>query len=553
MEKRNAAHPIPTPPSLSPRSSGFHAPSRTFQSLRPPVPLPPVERRLNVAAYAFSLLPSPLPSNPALVDAATGDAVSFPELLSQIRSLASALRSHAGIDRGHCVFVLAPTSLDIPPLYLALLSIGAVVSAANPASTPREISHFLSLSNPRVAFATSATDAKLPAGLATIILDSPRFRSFLDGSDGGEAVEEVAQSDVAFFQFSSGTTGMMKAAALSHRNMIAIVAAWHSTRNPVAERRRGAPEATLLAAPLFHAMGYAFLLIGLALGETTVLIGGRTSVKEMVQAAERHRVTSLTAATPVVVEMARWPEPLDLVALEYVICGGAPVPEAAAVRFMRRFPHVELRQGYGSTEAGPISGMIGQEECRRLRSVGRLGQNVEAMLVDTTTGERLSVGQSGELWLRSPYIMLGYVGNEEANDATFDSSGWLKTGDLCYFDEDGFLFIVDRLKELIKCGASQVPPAELEHLLQLLPGIADSAVVPYPDEEAGQVPMAFVVLQPGINLNEEEIMDFIAKQVIPYKKIRKVVFIDSIPKTPTGKIARAELHNHSVFSSMSKT
>ncbi|XP_074581310.1 4-coumarate--CoA ligase-like 7 [Curcuma longa] len=551
MEKRNAAPPLSPPSSLRLRSSGFHAPSRTFHSLRPSLPLPPAERRLNVAAYAFSLLPSPLPANPALVDASTGDTVRFPELLSQIRSLAAALRSRAGISRGHCVFFLAPTSLDIPPLYLALLSIGAVVSGANPASSPREIAHLLSLSKPRVAFATSATASKLPAGLDTIILDSSRFRSFLDG-DGGEAVEEVEQSDVAVVQFSSGTTGMMKAAALSHRNMIAIAAAFHSVRDPVAERSPGRPEATLLAAPLFHSMGFAFLLKGLALGETTVLIGGRVGVKEIVQAAERYRVTSLTVAPPVVVEMARWPEPLELVALEYVNCGGAPLPEAAAVRFMKRFPRVELRQGCGSTEAGAISMMIDQEECRRLRSVGRLAQNVEAMIVDTTTGERLSVGQTGELWLRSPFIMLGYVGNEEANDATFDSSGWLKTGDLCYFDEDGFLFIVDRLKELIKYKAYQVPPAELEHLLQLLPGVADAAVVAYPDEEAGQIPMAFVVLQPGINLSEEAIMDFIAKQVAPYKKIRKVVFANSIPKTPSGKILRAELRNHSVFGSMSK-
>ncbi|XP_074582800.1 4-coumarate--CoA ligase-like 7 [Curcuma longa] len=551
MDKRDAL-PLSPSSSLRSRSSGFHAPTRTFHSLRPSLPLPPAERRLNVATYAFSLLPnSPLPANPAFVDAATGDTVHFPELLSQIRSLSSSLLSRAGIARGHCVFFLAPTSLDIPPLYLALLSIGAVVSAGNPASTPREIAHLVSLSNPRVAFATSATAAKLPAGLDTILLDSPRFRSFLDG-DGGEAVEEVAQSDVAIVKFSSGTTGMIKAAAMSHRNMIANVAAVHSMRIPVAERRRDGPEATLLGMPLFLGVAYTFLLIQLALGETTVLIEGRSGVKEMVQAAERYRVNSLTVAPSVVVEMARWPEPLELVALEYVTCGGAALAEAAAEQFMKRFPHVELRQSYGSSEAGMTTMMIDQEECRRLRSVGRLSPNVEAMLVDTTTGERLSVGQTGELWLRGPSIMLGYVGNEEANDATFDSSGWLKTGDLCYFDEDGFLFIVDRLKELIKCGGSQVPPAELEHLLQLLPGIAEAAVLPYPDEEAGQVPMAFVVLQPGTNLSEEEIMDFIAKQVTAYKKIRKVVFIDSIPKTPYGKIWRAELRKHEVFSCTSK-
>lgn len=151
--------------------------------------------------------------------------------------------------------------------------------------------------------------------------------------------EEVEQSDVAVIQYSSGTTGMVKAAALSHRNFIAMVAGFHATRKPKAEA-----EVFLLGAPLFHSMGFFFLLKALALGETTVVMGGRGSVKQMLQAAERYRVTAMTAAPPVVVAMAKWPEPLDLEALEHVTCGGAPLPEAAAVRFMKRFPRVEIRQ-----------------------------------------------------------------------------------------------------------------------------------------------------------------------------------------------------------------
>ncbi|KAG6528793.1 4-coumarate--CoA ligase-like 7 [Zingiber officinale] len=534
----------PSAPSPDPRS-GFDAASRTFHSLRPNVSLPLPDRPLSFLAYVLSLLPCPLPSHPALVDAATGHAISFADLLSRVRSLAAALRSRIGLAKGHVVFILAPAGLDVPALYLALLSIGAVISAANPASTPAEIAHLVSLSDPRIAFATSDSAGKLPRCVATVLLDSPRFRSLFDG-DGEEVVEEeVEQSNVAVIQYSSGTTGMVKAAALSHRNFIAMVAGFHATRKPKAE-------VFLLGAPLFHSMGFFFLLKALALGETTVVMGGRGGVKQMLQAAERYRVTAMTAAPPVVVAMAKWPEPLDLEALEHITCGGAPLPEASAVRFMRRFPRVEIRQGYGSTEGGGISRMICKEECRRVRSAGRLSHNVEAMLVDNATGERLSIGQTGELWVRSPFVMLGYVGNEQANAITFDANGWLKTGDLCYFDEDGFLHVVGRLKELIKYKAYQVPPAELEHLLQCLPGIADAAVVPYPDEEAGQIPMALVVPQPGSNLSEIEIMDLIAKQVAPYKKIRKVVFTNYIPKTPSGKILRAALRNHAVFNSLSR-
>ncbi|CAL9063780.1 4-coumarate--CoA ligase-like 7 isoform X1 [Musa acuminata AAA Group] len=552
-EKAVTLTPPSTSPAIDPRS-GFDAVSRTFHSLRPPVQLPARDRPLSFTSYAVSLLPSPLPPLPAVVDAATGDALSFPDLLSQIHSLAAALRTEVGLSKGHVAFILCPARLDVPPLYLALLSLGAVISAANPASTAAELARLVGLSKPRVAFATSETAAKLPGDVPTILLDSPRFRSFLAGS-GGEVPpeEEVGQMDVAVIQYSSGTTGMVKAAALSHLNFIAMVAGFHASRKlPAERRRREAPDVTVVGAPLFHSMGFFFLLKGIALGETTVVMGGGGGAREMLRVAEKYRATSLTASPPVVVAMARWEEKIDLAALEFVTCGGAPLHEAAAHQFISRFPGVELRQGYGSTEGGGIARMIDREECLHLRSVGRLSQNVEAKIVDSVTGETLSIGQTGELWIRGPSIMIGYAGDEKANASTFATGGWLKTGDLCYFNQDGFLFIVDRLKEMIKYKAYQVPPAELEHLLLSLPGVADAAVVPYPHVEAGQIPMAFIVRQPGNNLKETEIMDFIAKQVAPYKKIRKVVFTSSIPKTASGKILRRQLRNHSIYSSMSR-
>lgn len=146
--------------------------------------------------------------------------------------------------------------------------------------------------------------------------------------------------------------------------------------------------------------------------------------------------------------------------------------------------------------------------------------------------------------------IIGYVGGDETNNQAFDSHGWLKTGDLCYFDEDGFLYVVDRLKDIIKYKAYQVAPAELEDVLHLIPGILDAAVISYPDEEVGQLPMAFVVRQNGSNnLTEDQIMEFVAKQVAPYKKIRKVCFVDSIPRLPSGKLLRRELHKHMTLTS----
>ncbi|KAM0903912.1 hypothetical protein ACQ4PT_018365 [Festuca glaucescens] len=529
---------------VDPRT-GYCATTRSFRSLRPPPPmLPPPDVPLTFPAFALSLLPSPLPAHPALLDAVTGEAVSYPAFLSQARALVGALRSREvlpPLGRGDVAFVLAPARLDVPVLYFALLAAGVVVAPANPAHTAAEVARLVALSGASVAFAVSATAAKLPAALPVVLLDSPRFRSLLqqkhDDRSSGEPLHAVA----AAIQFSSGTTGRVKAAALPHRSFIAMVAGYHALHVESGKDR----ETTLMGAPMFHSMGFCFVLKGLALGFTTVLMteaAARAGLKGMLEAAERWRVTEMLAAPPVVSGMTRLT--CHLASLGRVICGGAPLPGSVAERFRRQFPHVDLCMGYGSTEGGGISIMVHRDECSHVGSAGRISSNVEAKIVDIVTGEPLSVGQKGELRVRGPSIMRGYVGDDEANAAAFDSDGWLKTGDLCYIDQDGFVFVVDRLKELIKYKAYQVPPAELELVLQSLPEIVDAAVMPYPHEEAGQIPMALVVRQPGSKVTEAQVMEHVAKQVAPYKKIRKVVFVDSIPKSPAGKILRRQLSSY---------
>ncbi|CAM0875965.1 unnamed protein product [Alopecurus aequalis] len=531
--------------------TGYCSTTRSFRSLRPPLPLPPPDVLLTFPAFALSILPSPLPAHPALLDAATGDAVSYPAFLSQVRALVAALRSRVlPLGRGDVAFVLAPARLDVPVLYFALLAVGVVVAPANPAHTAAEVARLVALSGASLAFAVSSTAAKLPAGLPTVLLDSPRFRSLLLYHDdqSGEIIDSagsatvVRQSETAAIQFSSGTTGRVKAAALPHRSFIAMTTGYHALHAAAGKDRA---ETTLMGAPMFHSMGFCFVLKGVALGFTTVLMTEaalRAGLKGILHAAERWQVTEILAAPPVVLGMTR--ERCRLASLERVICGGAPLTGSVAERFRRVFQHVDLCMGYGSTEGGGISIMVNRDECSHVGSAGRVSHNVEVKIVDTVTGEPLSVGQKGELCVRGPAIMTGYVGDDEANAAAFDSEGWLKTGDLCYIDQDGFLFVVDRLKELIKYKAYQVPPAELELVLQSLPEILDAAVMPYPHEEAGQIPMALVVRQPGSKVTEAQVMEHVAKHVAPYKKIRKVVFVDSIPKSPAGKILRRQLSDH---------
>ncbi|KAJ1257027.1 hypothetical protein BS78_K233400 [Paspalum vaginatum] len=531
--------------------SGYSTATGTFRSLRPAVPLPPPDAPLSFPAFAASLLPSPPPAHPAFLDAATGEPLSFPALLSRARALAGALLRR-GLARGDVAFVLAPAGLDVPILYFALLSLGAVVCPANPALTAAEVAHLAALSGASVAFAVSRTAAKLPPALPAVLLDSDEFRASLQSEDhpgAKPAAVVVRQSDTAAIQFSSGTTGRVKAATLPHRGFIAMAAGARALLRPLPGRER-----TLLTAPLFHSMGFAVVLTGVARGQTTVVVTeavARAGVKGVAAAAERWAVAEMTAAPPVVMAVAKDAN-CRLPALERVICGGAPLPVSAAETFRRRFPGVDLCMGYGSTEGGGISLMIGPEECARVGSAGRVNENVEVKVVDPATGEPLSVGQKGELLVRGPAVMSGYVGDEEANAATFDSEGWLKTGDLCYIDQDGFLFVVDRLKELIKYKGYQVPPAELELVLQSLPEVVEAAVMPYPHEEAGQIPIALVVRQPGSKVTEAQVMDHVAKRVAPYKKIRKVLFVDSIPKSPAGKILRRQLTNYVQLGAVSR-
>ncbi|XP_040973358.1 4-coumarate--CoA ligase-like 9 [Gossypium hirsutum] len=289
--------------------------------------------------------------------------------------------------------------------------------------------------------------------------------------------------------------------------------------------------------------------------DETVVFKDRFEFEGILRAIKKYKITYMPVSPPLVMAFTKseLTKKYDLNLIMFLRSGGAPLGKEVTERFKEKFSTVELIQGYGLTETGGgATKVIGPEEAGRYGSVGRIAENMEGKIVDPETSEKLPPRWRGELWLRGPTVMKGYVRDEKATAEILDSEGWLKTGDICYFDSEGFLYVVDRLKELIKYKAYQVPPAELEHLLHSHPEIVDAAVVPYPDEEAGQIPMAYVVKNPGSNITEAQIMDFIAEQVAPYKKIRRVAFITSITRTPAGKILRRKLINHSLSHGLSK-
>ncbi|KAJ4960155.1 hypothetical protein NE237_020065 [Protea cynaroides] len=534
--------------------NGFCSETKIFHSIRPAVPLPPVTLPLSVADFALSLFRySSSPETTALIDSDTGRHLSYTEFIRQVETLAASLQTQIGLCRGDTAFTLSPACLEIPILYFSLFSLGVVIAPTNPTSTTYEISRQIQLCKPVIAFATAATAHKLPSlRHQMILLDSPEFKSMLTSAEARSRFQkvEVTQSDPAVNLFSSGTTGPVKGVLLTHRNCISALAGFYSLR-----QKRSSPAVFLYTVPYFHVYGLVHCVKSVAVGETVVVMR-KFDLGKVRRAVEQLKVTHIALAPPVMVAMVKNDivmKGCDMSSLEAVLCSGAPLAKEVADRFSERFPGVFIAQAYGLTETtGGVFRSTGPGEKGPLGSSGRLASNCEAKIVDPDTGNTMPPCKPGELWIRGPTIMKGYIDNDEATAATLDPEGWLRSGDICYIDNNGFLFVVDRLKELIKYKGYQVAPAELENLLQSHPDIIDAAVIPYPDEEAGQVPMAFVVRRRQSTVDEVQIMEFIAKRVSSYKKVRRVSFIDSIPKNAAGKTLRRDLIKLALSATVSK-
>ncbi|CAA7020115.1 unnamed protein product [Microthlaspi erraticum] len=535
--------------------SGFCNSNSTFYSKRTPIPLPP-NPSLDVTTFISSQAHR---GRIAFVDAATGKNLSFSELWRAVESVADCL-SEMGIRKGHVVLLLSPNSILFPVVCLSVMSLGAVITTTNPLNTPGEIAKQIKDSNPVLAFTTSQLLPKIAAAtsgskkLPIVLMDEERVNSVSEvrrlvemmkkEPSGTRVKERVDQDDTATLLYSSGTTGMSKGVISSHRNLIAmvqtIVNRFGSDDGSQGEQR------FICTVPMFHIYGLAAFATGLLAYGSTIVVLSKFEMHEMMSAIGKYKATFLPLVPPILVALINGADQIkakyDLSSLHTVLCGGAPLSKEVTEGFADKYPTVKILQGYGLTESTGIGASTDTvEESRRYGTAGKLSASMEGRIVDPVTGQVLGPNHTGELWLKGPSIMKGYFSNEEATSSTLDSQGWLRTGDVCYIDEDGFIFVVDRVKELIKYKGYQVAPAELEALLLTHPEIADAAVIPYPDKEVGQFPMAYVVRKTGGFLSEKSIMEFVTKQVAPYKKIRKVAFVSSIPKNPSGKILRKDL------------
>jgi acyl-CoA synthetase (AMP-forming)/AMP-acid ligase II len=450
----------------------------------------------------------------AFIETGTGEVTTFAEFTARVDDVAAHLQS-TGIGKGDVVGLVGPNSAEWGIAYHGILRAGAVVTPMNPLLTPEEIGKQVENS-----------------GAKLVIDDPPGFVGEVPPGGTPEAVE-VDPADLAVLPYSSGTTGLMKGVMLTHRNLVAnIEQAWNSM--PL-----GREDTLVGLLPYFHIYGQTVVLnMGLAKGATIVNMP-RFDLDQLLELVERHGVTWLHVAPPVILALATAPqvEGRDFSKLKLVISGAAPLDADLAGRAEERIG-APIRQGYGMTELSPVS-----HKSRLARvgetppgSVGALIPNTEARLVDPETGEDVAEGEEGEIWVRGPQVMSGYLNNDEATAETLLEDGWLRTGDIGRVDENGFFYVLDRLKELIKYKGYQVPPAELEAVLVSHPKVKDAGVIGVRNDEGEEVPKACVVVDDGPDA--EELIAYVADRVAPYKRIRDVEFVDEVPKSASGKILR---------------
>jgi 4-coumarate--CoA ligase len=480
----------------------------------------------------------------ALVDGPTGRSYTYAELYGASRKVAGGLVAD-GLERGDVVAVLSPNIPEYAIVFHGVALAGGTVTPINPTYTVGEIVHQLRDSGARYLvtiphFMEQASTASGEAGVGTIFVLGESVagtRSFFEllAADPIDQVEIEPADHVVVLPYSSGTTGLPKGVELTHRNLVANLA----QTEPMASTNE--QDVVLAVLPFFHIYGLQVLMNGVLFHGARSVTMPRFDLADFLGTIQGHGVTRVAAVPPIVLALAKHPmvDDYDLSSLVQVGSGAAPLSADVQADAARR-TGAEVMQGYGLTETSPVThtALPGQA---RSGSIGVLIPNTEARVVDPETQEDLGVDATGELWLRGPQVMKGYLNNADATSASIDDDGWFHTGDIGRVDADGHWYITDRLKELIKYKGFQVAPAELEAVLLTHSGIADAAVIGVPDEEAGEVPKAFVVRAPGATLDEADVLMHVAASLAPYKQVRHVEFVEEIPKALSGKILRRVL------------
>lgn len=475
---------------------------------------------------------------PVLIDGASGRTLTGRDLVDGVARLAGGLVAR-GFGAGRVVAILAPNVPEYALVFHGVIRSGAALTTINPTYTVAEVHAQLVSAGVQLlvtvpAFLATAREAAEGTAVREIavigVADGATPLAALFGAPAGEAAVDL-DAEAVVLPYSSGTTGLCKGVRLSHANLVANVSQIAAIE-PVIPGER-----TLAVLPFFHIYGMSVLMGYFVAGGGTLVTMPRFDLGQALRLIETHRMRRLFLVPPIVLALAKHPmvDDFDLSSVELIFSGAAPlgadVEDACAARL-----GCEVVQGYGMTEMSPVSHFTPFGR-RRPGSAGITVPNTACRIVDPATGRDLGAGEVGELWVRGPQVMLGYLNDPGATAGTM-RDGWLTTGDLARLDEDGYLYIVDRVKELIKVKGFQVAPAEIEALLLGHPDVADAAVVGLPDEECGEVPVAFVVAAAGRSPDPAALAAFVAEHLAHYKWPREVILVDAIPKSASGKILR---------------
>ena len=478
----------------------------------------------------------PDPSRVVLIDGPSGREMTAGALEEGIRRLAGGLAAR-GIGKHDVVAVLAPNIPDYAIVFHGAAFAGATVTTINPTYTVPEVAHQLEDSGARllVTVPLFLDTAQAAAGdVEIVVIGAAEGVTSLEALMGEPLTAQVpvdAATDVAVLPYSSGTTGLPKGVRLTHRNLVANV------DQSLAVIGCDPGQWSVGFLPFFHIYGQTVLMnMHLAAGAGVITMP-RFDLELFLTLVAKHRTPTLFCAPPVAVALAKHPmvANFDLAHVERFFSGAAPLGGEVGDAVAARIGCLSV-QGYGMTEMSPVSHATPRGQARK-GSVGVTLPSTETRIV--VDGRDAGVGEPGELWVRGPQVMAGYHNRTEATSATLTEDGWLKTGDQAEVDAEGWVFIRDRLKELIKVKGFQVAPAEVEAALLTCPMVKDAAVKGVPDDEAGEVPIAFVV--PAEGAEEAVIRAHLAAQLAHYKLPRRIIFLEAIPKSASGKILRRML------------
>lgn len=513
---------------------------------RPPLDLPdmPYDHLLRMSAERC-------PDRPAII---YHDLVlTYREVVSMVNSIANGLRN-LGLGKGDHICLFTPNRPEYAITVNAAATIGAAFTPMNPAYREREIAYQLENSEakaiviyrellPMLQRVLSqqalpnlkhiiVTGGSVPEGMPGAI---PFGKLLRESSPKRPEPVEIKPDDLLALPYSSGTTGFPKGAMLSHGNLTINHTQYANTYQLTSD------DVVIIFLPLYHIYGVVLTGSCLLSGATQVLME-RFDLMQALELCEKHGVTRFPAVPPIMLVLLNMPFDVGKMrTVKHIFSAAAPLPPETARRLQEKLGVLVL-QAYGLTEASPLTHAVPPDpSIIRLDSVGMPVNNTEHKIVDIETGDHeLPPGEGGEILVRGPQVMLGYWKAPEETARAL-RNGWLYTGDIGHVDADGYTYIVDRKKEMIKYKSFSVAPAELEAVLLEHLAVLEAAVIGVPDEEAGELPKGFVVVRPDHSVTPDEIITFVNGKLAGYKKLHAVEFIDAIPKVPSGKILRREL------------